>query len=357
MWFRLLICTRDGNYAKRLSQFLDKKYGDKTDVNVFTEIRYLDDYIKTHTYDVILFGAEYEQESEDKRWACPTAVLAEQIYAKEIYSGHHIRKYQRCDRLFQDILQIYSDSGKVKQIYDNQESDQQCRLYVFGAAAGGVGTTTIARAYAKKHALFEKVLYLDMTVLGGEVPEESQGHCMDDILIALKSRRDILPMKLMSAVTLTKDRYYTYTACRSPMDILEINGQDVINLIDGIRTLGEYQRVIIDVGSLLDEKSLELYQRADSIVMIRDRTMIEEKKFHRFCKLLQSIEEKKQISVFRKIFLIRNRTMKKGLTDYSSTSLQEFGWIPWIQEQEEDAIVEKISMSDVFDIMENYRDG
>ena len=82
MWMRLLLCTKDGTYAERLSSLFEREYGEKMEISVFSDIQYLQESEKSRSTDVVLFGEEFEKEagtvSRNMSWVW--AVLVEQIY-------------------------------------------------------------------------------------------------------------------------------------------------------------------------------------------------------------------------------------------------------------------------------------
>lgn len=353
MWFKLFICTTDTIYAKRLAGLLDRKYGDKTEVSIFSDIDHLSEYIGEHSVDILLFGEEFEKEASPERWSCPCAILVNQLYEDTEQGIKKIARFQRGDKLFHEILELYSDGGKVKLIHTASQGGNQGKIYVFAAAAGGVGTSTVAKAYAKKCAVYEKVLYLNFSMLNDQRNNEGQNRGLSDILIALKSRRDILSIKLMSSVMETEDRFYTYAACKNPLELYEMDEENMENLIIKMKALDEYQKIIIDIGTELGKTALVLYRMADQLVYIRGKSFVEERKFRRLCEIFQYLEEKEQFHLFRKMLVYRNKTVKKELTDYQDWNIREVGWIPDLQMEDENAIIARIAQSDVFDDMEN----
>ena len=91
---------------------------------------------------------------------------------------------------------------------------------------------------------------------------------MDDILVALKSRRDILPLKLESAVSEDRKGIYTYAPCKDLRGLLDVTKEDIGRLVEGIRTLGEYGKIIFDVGNSLTWKEIELFQHSDEMICV-----------------------------------------------------------------------------------------
>lgn len=354
---KLLICTEDTVYSKRLSAFLEREHGDKIETVVFGDWQQTVDYMEQYSADVVLAGEEYEAAAlaVSSQWSCAFGILRSQNYAENGEEETDIAKYQRADRIFQEILELYAKKGKVKKVKYNEKSHEG-DLYVFISSCGGSGTSTIARAYARSCARYEKVLYLDMNLLKEEDGEEKHG--MDAVLMALKSRRDILHVKLMSAVSAADDKVYSYGDCSNPLDWYEISEEDIRRLIAGIEDAEEYQKIVVDAGASMTGNTLELLRLAQRIICIREDTETDSKKFRKLCGLLEALEKKEGISLMRKLFVFRNKAakaaadeeMRRGRTEYGAGIA---GWAPKLSYENREELIDRIAWSDAFDRMEN----
>lgn len=354
MWMRLLICTKDVIYAKRLTSFLEREYGEKMEISVFSDLPYLQESDKCRTADVVLFGEEFEKEAaaacRNMTWIW--AVLADQIYEGGNSDVIRIAKYQRADILYKAILDIYSQGGRVRRLASTGRKDDGCKVCVFLSADGGVGTTTVARAYAGKCASYEKVLYLDMGILGLGWHAQEQGHGMDEILVALKSRRDILSIKLMSAVSDTKEKVSVYTLCKDPLHLLEVTKEDAVRLVNTVKELGEYSKVIFDVGNHFTERELTLIRLADELVYVAKDHEPGRKKYEKFCQVIRALEQREDEKLLRKMVLFRNKAVRREQIGWGGQEVRECGWAPKVEEDSFEAVIDRIMQSDAFDNME-----
>lgn len=354
MWMRLLICTKDVIYAERLTSFFEREYGEKMEISFFSEVQFLKESEKCRNSDVVLFGEEFEKDaatvSRDMPWVW--AVLAEQIYEEGNDDIVRIAKYQRADLLYKAILDFYSQGGRVRHFAHSNNNGNTCRVYGFLSAGGGVGTTTVARAYAAKCAPYEKVLYLDMGILSFEWNQEEAEHGMDEILVALKSRRDILPIKLMSTVSSTKEKVSVYAPCRDSLHLLEVTGEDVVRLVNAIKGLGEYDKLIVDIGDHFSEWQFEMAKQANYLVYVAEDDDFGRKKYEKLCQIFQSLEQRDNVKLFRKMMIFRNKAVKKEQIEWGVQGIRECGWAPRIEGDSFEAVIERIMQSDAFDNME-----
>lgn len=352
MWIKVALCTIDIEYAQKLNFIFDKEYADKAEINIFDNIDTMLDYIKKYDTDLVLFGEEFVEEANDlvSGIHCICGFLVKQLYESTETAGIAIAKYQRSDNLYKSMLDAYSRGEHVKQISHNALADKKNKIYMFVSPNGGTGTTTIARAFAKKCALFEKVLYLDMSLINCNI-DRGENHGFDEIIMALKSRRNILPIKLVSAVSTDKDKIDTYAACKNPIDILEITREDVRQLFEQIEGSAIYQKVIVDVGSYITGKEMELFKLADEIVCVVGNRSISRIKYRKFMEILDAFERSEGIKVMRKVTLFKNMSGRNGFTEWAEMGCRDAGWAPDVHIDDYEACIDKIAQSDAFDIL------
>lgn len=354
MWMRLLICMKDKIYAQRLTAFWEREYGDKMEISVFSEPQYLQESEKSRTADIVLFGDEYVEEavSISKNTPWTWAVLTQQIYEGEQDSVVRLAKYQRADILYKEVLDLYSENGRVRQTHALAKSGGDCQVYVFLAASGGVGTTTVARAYAAKCAQYERVVYLDLRMFEAGWQSNEEDHGMEEVILALKSRRDILSIKLMSAVSDTSEKVKTYAPGRDPLNLLEITGEDVKRLVEMLRGLGEYQKIVFDAGNNLTAREIALFECADSLICVAQDDENNRIKYEKLYKILGTLELKDHVKLYRKMMIFRNKAVRKERIAWGGAGVRECGWAPKVEEAAYQAVIARIKQSDAFDEME-----
>lgn len=353
MWIKILYCTEDLTYAKSLAAYIDKAHGEKVEMNVLPSISELQDYLLQNTVDVVLYGSEFEDNFpvNQKRIGYTWAVMAENIYENTAGNIAWIDKYQSAEYIYKTILDLYAGGERVRQFHSNKTIDKKQRIFAFLSASGGVGTTTVARAFAKKSAGYEKVLYLNLgTYYFDEQEIEKSG--IDDILMALKSRRNILPVKLESSAFLLKDRVTTYGASKSIIDLLELDAQDIVNLLDGIRNLKEYGKIILDIGSGMSMKEAEILKSADCLIYVADESEIGKLKYERFSIMLNALEQKENMRLLHKTYIFRNKVKKDFENEFSEFHSKVIGWAPYVSSDSYETVLERIAQSDSFSNLE-----
>lgn len=349
MWVRILLCTGNEIYAKRFSEYLDKEFGDKTEVNIVSDMQEVFSFMESNETDIALFDSNFEEELKKSlnRIECLGIVLAENMYETED-EAKRVFKYQRGDSLYKAILELYSTYGKVR-ISPKRVEKKDCKVFTFISPQGGTGCSTIAKAYAKKRAAYEKVLYLNLQCMNTEWLYSSEGLGLDDVIMALKSRRNILNIKLQSAVITNSAHVYTYAPCTNPLDIIDLNAQDMKNLIDGLKALDFYSKIIIDVGNQIDSKEIELIKQADSVICVVDNSEEEIKQFDKLFHFLSIIQKRDNLRIIRKIEVFKNKVMKNLESYYDEYHIKTGGWAPYVNKQNREEIIDRIVYSDSFE--------
>lgn len=352
MWVKVLYCTKDQEYAERLTAFFDAEYTNKIELNVCSSMERAMQLLQG--IDIFLLGEEFEDEiaSRLRLIPCPVAVMVEQVYDNGANNMMQIEKYQRADLIYRKLLDFYAAGSKIKKTRQDNESQKKQKIYVFTSANGGNGTTTIARAFARKCATYEKTLYLDLDMYSMLQMEDGQQHGIDELIMALKSRRNILSLKMNSAIAKCVYGFYSYGTCVNPIDLLEINVEDMKALMDELALLGEYTRIVIDIGTALTERELVALSRADEIIYIMDERDISVQKFGKFTELLGALEKREHTKLLRKISVFRNKVNRDYDNNNWSYDYEVRGWAPYVPTEEEAEIVERVAASDSFHNLE-----
>lgn len=355
MWIKVLLCISDQEYAGKMSNYFDKEYADKMEVNMFSDVDNMLNYLHNYGADIVLFDEAMEASifSVKNQISCLCVKLVDRLYENEKKDYKQIAKYQRADRLYKTIIEIYSEGGMVRQIQKKQELSSECKVYLFVSPKGGVGTTTVSYAFARRCAAYEKILYLNLRVMGGyqRVGEgdEPEHKGMDELLMALKSRRNILPLKIQSSIHTGADKVDTYGVCSNPLDLLEINRENINELICCIKDNCEYKKIVIDVGSDFTWNVAELYKMCDEAVCVVDDKILTKSITSRYINMIHILEKKEGVKLSRKVSLFFNKCNRDIIDKYDDLNLKTAGWVPIVPNDVYENCIDRIANSDAFE--------
>lgn len=353
MWIKALFCTQDSEYARRLDLYFESEYANKYEINICSSFDRALQLLEG--VDMFLVGKEFEQEIEKniRRISCPIVMMTDQLYENTIGGIVQIAKYQRADDIYIQLLDCYARVANAKALRTMTIQQGNQKVYIFTSANGGNGTSTVARAFAKKCSFYEKTLFLDLGMYSDLPIESGAKNGMDDVIFALKSRRHILPLKLSSSVARTSYGFFSYGTCMNPMHLLELNSNDIISLLKEINSLNEYTKVVVDLGNSFVERDLVLFNRADTIVFVLDERKVSTRKFKMFLTLLEALEKRENCKLLNKISVFKNMVSKDYNHESWPYAYPITGWAPIVSNTEnEDDIIERIAASDSFSNLE-----
>ena len=350
MKIKVFICSEDAFYCEKLVNYFNSHYYDKFQWNVYTRSDYLRQIFESNQADLILVGEELESEVqklepkflEGKLWA----YLAEN--GREQEEGRYLEKYRRADRIYRDLLDLYAKKEHVH--YENMSIVSGKTAFIaFVSAGGGIGASTIACAAAKAFSQMEKVLYLNLEDLGfcglSFAGEAKPG--LDELLYAIKSRRNTLELKIESSVSRDGMGTYYFKECTNPMDLQTLSREDIRELLKAIEASKSYDKVIIDLGNGLHEKEIMVMSMANRVVMIMDHAQMAEIKLERYLKCVQAVEETKRVDIISKMCIYFNRTLKSEQLPEHILQIRINGAFPLIENGNYAGIVDRISKMDL----------
>ena len=227
MRIRVGIYDQDETYVSRMVRYFTTYYIDKIELSVFSEADNFYDFVKYKKIDVALVSsaADYGELALPKNTIL--AYLSEEPNVDKIGNVRAVYKYQKMENLYREILGIFAELDHNAAY---KMADGESPVIIFNGAAGGVGTTTMAIAYARYLAdNGKKVLYLNLEDNGVVSPIlNGEGNAtLSEGLYSVKSGSANLVLKLESMVR--KDEYgiYFYEPFSLTLDSAEMTEKDL----------------------------------------------------------------------------------------------------------------------------------
>jgi len=312
MKIRVSIGTEDAVYAEKLVGYFNTHYYDRFSWNVYTTLDYLLRSFEPSKTDILLLGEELrgkiDSEFMESLGNCLAVYLIDRLDDEIEEERYTIEKYHRAEKIYQDLLEIYSQKGTIH--YANVALiDSNTEIYAFIAPCGGIGTSTAALAAAKRFARTERVLYLNFENISGAgvVFGDQTAKGFEEIIFALKSRRKALDLKIESTVNRDRSGVFYFGDCDNALGLGELNDSDVRELLAAIQNSQKYDKVLIDAGNGLQEKDIAVLSLASRLVMVMDNSEVAEIKMRHYLETLQMIEEQKQMDICSKLLVFMNK--------------------------------------------------
>lgn len=347
MKIKVSVCSEDILYCEKLVNYFNSHYYDKFQWNVYTQSQYLNQIFQSSGTDLILVGQEMEPElrrlddavKESQLWAYLIEDSGEQEDGKR-----YLKKYQRADVIYKDLLDLYAKKENAH--YENTAIvSGKTTFIVFVSASGGNGASTISCAAAKACSRMEKTLYLNLEDLGsgGMVFSGEEKNGLDELIYALKSRRNTLELKIESSVSRDGTGTFYFKECANPMDLQTLSQEDIKELLKAIEALKIYDKVMIDLGNSLHDKEITVMSMANRVIMVMDYSEIAAYKLQRYLEFVRAAEEVKKLDIISKIHIYFNKTLKNVPLPEQVSQIRVGGAFPLIENGSFTGIIEKIA--------------
>lgn len=346
MKIKVFICSEDALYCEKLVNYFNSYYYDKFQWNVYTQPAYLEQVFQSDMADLILVGEEMRTAMQELDYKCTQgrlwAYLAEEEGWQE--GEWQIRKYRRADQIYRDLLDLYAKKEHVH--YENLSIVSGKTTFIaFVSASGGAGASTVACAAAKACSPLEKTLYLNLEDLGtcGLVFSGEEKPGLDELVYAVKSRRNTLDLKIESSVTMDGSGTYFFKECANPMDLQTLSAEEVKELLKAIEASKVYDKVILDLGNGLQEKEITVMSMANRIVMVTGLGQAAGIKLLRYLDYMRAVEEIRKVDIVSKLQIYVNRTLKSAVLPEQISQIRVAGAFPLIENGDFTGIVDKLA--------------
>ncbi len=327
MKIKVALLDDDKNYLNRITSAFTNKYMDKLEIYSFSKLELALESLDEKKIDVFLASEEYEINAENIPKRCGFAYFVSGSGVEEIYGQRAICKYQKAELIYRQILGIFADvsSGIAGVKFDNDVN-----VITFFGCSGGVGSSSLAAAYARRMAKKgKKVLYLNTERLGNsEYFFSGEGNqTFSDVLYAIKSQKTNLSIKLESSIREDSTGVRFYQSSAMAMDIVEMAVEDFRVLLNTVKTTMDYEFIIIDAELTMDDMFHEISKNSTVIIIVGDGSEISNEKLVRLCDIVKIIEEQKDERIIAKMKLIYNKFSNKTNNVLRNIEIAELGGI------------------------------
>lgn len=351
MKIKIAILENDKLYMERLMLHFTRYYADRLEVYTYSQVDSLAEALKTVRFEVLLTAEQFGSRLPELPEYTGLVYLVEQNDIEKIEDVAVIGKYQKPEMIYRQIVGIYSVKMDKKLSKKNTDNIA-CRLILVTSAGGGCGTSTMAVAFSKFLAQNgKKVLYLSLEKNG--VPElffETVGqHGFSEIIYLLKSKKVNIALRAESIVQHDSSGVYYFGKCQNILDMEELNKEDLVNLVNEICMLGNYEYVVVDMQMNFSEGHLYLAENADAIINICDGTVVGVKKLEQFVKAVEIIDAQQNKKLKARLSLLYNKFSSKSGILYQDEQIPVLGGVQKIEGASEKAIVDEIVTKRLFD--------
>lgn len=265
----IIVADNDKAYVKQLTNYLIHSEH-PLEVYSFDQQASLVRFLETNMEraDILLLSEDMQSVETDRYHACLKVLLAESRHG-EIEGYYFVPKYQKTSELVNSIMLRYGKkSGQADTMSRGDRNTQFIAVY---SPVGGCGKTTISLLLAyqlaaeQKKVFYQNCEHIDST--RSLLPMNAQ-ISLSDVLVELHKKESGVGLKLISGMSKNSRVGFSYVnPPDSSMEWNEISIQEQKALLDELEKLRQFDAVVLDFDSELNETKLELLQMCDHIIV------------------------------------------------------------------------------------------
>ncbi|MDR2347851.1 MAG: hypothetical protein LBD90_04395 [Bifidobacteriaceae bacterium] len=243
------LLERDSQAAEALSDALLEFYPDQIAISLLANTEQAQVWARRQRPGVLLVDQARAAEFAGAPAHVAVAVLVDGDQ-QAVGQVPAICRYLAVDAIFGRLARLFA--GVAGEDLPVQANRSGASVIAFTSPQGGVGTTSMAIAFARRLAktVPNKVLYLDLRPLAeiGHLSAGRGGTTMTDVVLAAKSRTANLPDALAAAAA--RDQacgLYFFPPARTAADVMELSDADLVRLYETATGGREWRFVVLDV--------------------------------------------------------------------------------------------------------------
>lgn len=306
MILKIAIADANTDYVERILSVLEGY--DNLNLSVYTDRVSLEQALASRQFDVLLFDPSvFDGQIEVKKSMLTLMLLDEDKRVPETYQGlKKIHKYQRISKIYQQILELYSEiCGDL----GNVAGQKGVTMVAFYSPVGGSGKTTLALAAATKLAMLgHRCFYLNMEDIASEdcyLPQNAQRGISE--VAACLGENINFTLKIQSLLQVKGENLYYLNHFESPNDIYEMSQTEVTELLEQLEKTGLFDVIVLDMGVAADSKMLGIFEMVQKIVLVEKEDAMALRKLNCFLNQAHIMNEYKS-----KMFRVLNFDTGRG---------------------------------------------
>lgn len=315
MKLRLAVIDDKKKYFDRLQAYYKSKFQDKIDLYYYSVPG---EFIESDNYnnvDILLVSDKLKDSVSELRKKYATALLVDSPSIGSILNLKAIFRYQKPELIYKELLNVlaeHDDSDIVYKLGSNNDS----KVDIFMPLSGGAGATSIALALAMNFAnKGKKTLYLNFESIEATdlfLSGNSNG-TFHDLVYAIKSSKPNIGLKIESIICKDVSGLCYFRPEINIADMMELSADDKINIINVLKSLNDYEHIIIDTYFDIRDNMEIMTKLANRVVFVCEDSSISLKKAENFLKTLRIFESAAKMSIKDKMYFICNKSRSNNI--------------------------------------------
>lgn len=306
----LVIADMDGKYMRGLSNYISTNHSSAFRVNCFTKPDPLIRHLEQEPYtDVLLISPDFYDIALKYPRIQLKGILSMGFLCQEYPDFQMLYKYNTGEKLLAEVVYLYSKlNPSTSRLSSNSKNSELIGVY---STVGGAGKTTIASALSMECAergMASFYMNFESIQSTGMFFNINGKRNLSYIYYYLKEKRKNLSFLMEGIKSTDSDNGVQYfIPAESPLEYEELDSDEMKQLIWGIKEMGCYDFVFIDMSSTFDMKNYKILEMCDRIIMVTLQGPIALHKNKIFYNELVKLSDTDKDSVSDKIITVINR--------------------------------------------------
>ena len=246
----LAIYDLESGYADSLMQYINQKQSMPFRTLAFTNKNALFEYLEEHHVDILLISAkDMERKLEEKDIEKIILLSNGEIFSE--YIGYaSIYKYQSSEKIIRELLDYFVEVNSSEKTISDAAKDVE--LIAVYSPIRRTGQTIFALTLGQILANDFTALYINMEEFSAfdKIFHQNYEGDLSDLMYFYKQNPDTLPIKLKAIVNTIHQLDYIPPLVYSK-DLRNIDTEKWVQMIHAIAATGMYEKIIIDISSVV----------------------------------------------------------------------------------------------------------
>jgi cellulose biosynthesis protein BcsQ len=267
----LIIADLDEKYIRGLSDYISANHSTAFLVSCFTKPDPLVRHLKQQSHtDVLLISPDFYDIVIGYPSIKLKVILSTGILSREYPDFQVLCKYNTGEKLLGEVVHLYSKLNPSESRLSSYSKNAEI-IGVY-STVGGAGKTTIASALSMECTeLGMTSFYLNLESIQstGVFFNINGKRNLSYIFYYLKEKRKNLSFLMDGIKSTDADNSVQYfSPPESPLEYEELDSDEMEQLIRGIKEMGCYDFVFIDMSNTFDKKNLKIMEVCDRIILV-----------------------------------------------------------------------------------------
>ncbi len=334
MRLSLAVADPDKSYVESFVEYVSEKYPQNFRISAFTAHSNLVDFLRSSDgeLDILLLSQDFHSQGLPADKVDTLVILSHGKLPQK--TENCIYKYQNCDAIVKKILDAFSQ--KHEDIVLSGQPGRKCVAFAVCSPVGGSGKTTIA--YSLSQQLRKKgmsLFYLNLEYYQSTpaLVKYDGETGMSRVIYYLKRKDENLPLRIAAASSTDPCTGISFfLPPDSATELEELGEEDLVNLVEGLRSTGRYDVVFIDMPSCLESRYRGLLKLCDEIILVVTQDAVAYAKLQQFFNELKIAEAKERWHIRDKLRLVLNRYREDKPCEVKSTDLPIAAVLPEVKD-------------------------